>query len=58
MGKKTTRKTTRKPRAYKPMPQWNFYLSNGEALGPLTFTKAQLRRWFPDARIDGACVYL
>lgn len=55
MDKRKTKKRAYKP---KPSPQWNFYASNGDSLGLLTFTKAQLRRWFPDARIDGDCVYL
>ena len=38
--------------------QWNFYLSNGEKLGVLSYTKPEILRLFPTAKIGGDNVYL
>jgi hypothetical protein len=38
--------------------QWNFYLSNGEKLGVLSYTKPEILTLFPTAKIGGDNVYL
>jgi hypothetical protein len=38
--------------------KWCFFLSNGEKLADLTFFEEEIRMLFPDAKIQGDCVYL
>lgn len=38
--------------------QWTFYLSGGEVLGVLTYTKPEIVELFPTAKIKKDSVYL
>jgi hypothetical protein len=38
--------------------KWEFFTSNGESMGKLTYTKLEIQELFPDATIKGTKVYL
>jgi hypothetical protein len=38
--------------------KWEFFTSNGESLGKLTYTKLEIQELFPEATIKGTKVFL
>ena len=38
--------------------EWEFFTTGGDSMGFLTYTKREIKLYFPDAKIKKDCVYL